>query len=171
MKLQEYTQNFLQGEEDADGFSLNPYQFKGEKMGLIRKVEDFSTYKQNMTSAELLRIVALEKELTPSEQLVILGTEKYLVGSFDMSESISYSKLQSEYRDVLKDNPNITFSELVSKYNIIQKILDFLQISTDVSSISYKQWKYLLWTLQKNYVFTSTDDSDYINQMSPFFFV
>lgn len=141
-------------------------------MSMISKVDDIDAYKKKMTEAELIRLQALEKELAPSEELVMIGKEYFLIGSFDMSKSVEYSKLQGEYREILKTNPNITFEEMLSgDDNIIKKIIKFLEIDVDVSTITYKQWKYLLWVISKNYVFTSTDDSDYINSMSPFFFV
>lgn len=141
-------------------------------MGMISKVDDIAAYKQKMTEAELLKFQAIEKELTPSEDIVMMGKEYFLIGSFDMSKSVEYSKLQNEYREILRANPNVTFEEMISgDNNIIKKIINFLELDVDISTISYKQWKYLLWVISKNYIFTSTDDSDYINSMSPFFFV
>lgn len=44
-------------------------------MGLIKKVDDVNAFKENLTEAELAKMVALDKELSPSRDMVKLGTE------------------------------------------------------------------------------------------------
>lgn len=89
-----------------------------------------------------------------------------------MTACTEFSKFQAAYRDTLRANPNITFDELLQgEDSIIHKIVTFLNIDVDVSSITYKQFKYLMSIITKNYVFTTGEDAEYINSMTPFFFV
>lgn len=89
-----------------------------------------------------------------------------------MTKNIDFSKFQSEYREILKANPTTTFEDLLrGEDSIVKRILKFLDIEVDASVISYKQFKYLMWVITKQYVFTGGEDSDYINSMTPFFFV
>ena len=89
-----------------------------------------------------------------------------------MSDIIEFSKFQSDYRELLRANPNITFEELMrGEGNIVKKILDFLKLGVQIDEITYKQFKYLMWVITKQYIFTQGDESEYINQITPFFFV
>lgn len=89
-----------------------------------------------------------------------------------MSSSLSFSKFQSEYREIIRKNPNVTFEELLSgEDSIVCKILNFFDIDIDPKDVTYRQFKYLMWVITKNYVFTSIEDSNNINAMTPFFFV
>jgi hypothetical protein len=146
---------------------------RGEfNMGLIKKVTDKDEFKAQMTAAQLMKIEALEKELAPSSEPVMLGNEWYTIDSFDMSNNIEFSKFQTEYREILKANPKITFEELLQgEDSIVKRIILFLGIDIEPEEITYKQFKYLMWVISKQYLFTTGDDQDYINQMTPFFFV
>ncbi len=141
-------------------------------MGLIKKIDNIEEFKSRMTEAEIMKMTALEKELAPSEEPVMLGSDWYTISSFDMTKNIEFSKFQAEYREILKTNPTVTFDELLSgEDSIVWRILKFLEIDVDATVISYKQFKYLMWVITKQYVFTAGEDSDYINSMTPFFFV
>lgn len=141
-------------------------------MGLITKIDNMDEFKARLSEAEIAKMVALEKELAPSADPVMLGSDWFAIASFDMTKNIEFSKFQAEYREILKANPTITFNELLSGENsIVKRIIAFLEIDIDSTVISYKQFKYLMWVITKQYVFTAGEDSDYINSMTPFFFV
>lgn len=141
-------------------------------MGLIKKIDNMDEFKSRMTEAEIAKMIALEKELAPADEPVMLGTEWFTITSFDMTKNIEFSKFQQEYREILKANPKITFNELLSgEDSIVKRIIAFLEIDINPSVISYKQFKYLMWVITKQYVFTVGEESDYINSMTPFFFV
>ena len=89
-----------------------------------------------------------------------------------MEQCADFSKFQQEYREVLRKTPNITFDELLrGEDSVVKKIIEFLKIDVDIKSITYKQFKYLMSIITKNYMFTQLEDSEYINSMTPFFFV
>lgn len=89
-----------------------------------------------------------------------------------MNQCAEFSIFQKEYREILRKTPDITFDELLrGEDSVVKKIIQFLKIEIDISSISFKQFKYLMWIITKNYIFTSGDDAEVINQMTPFFFV
>lgn len=140
-------------------------------MGLIKKIERDKAF-EIMNDDQKSKFEVLEKELKPSSEFVVLGDDVFEVTSFDIKNNIAFSKLQQEYRDIVKANPNITFHELVEgENNVVGRILGFLGIETEVTNITFKQFKYLMWVIAKNYVFTEIGESNFINQMTPFFFI
>lgn len=44
-------------------------------MGLIKKVDDITTFKEKMTQAEIIRMAVLDRELSPSNEIVKLGSD------------------------------------------------------------------------------------------------
>lgn len=141
-------------------------------MGFITKIDKLDEFKKGMTAAEIARMAILERELSPTVEMVKLGADWFQIQSFDMDECAEFSKFQHEYREILRKTPNITFDELLrGEDNVVKKIIQFLKIDVEVADISYKQFKYLMAIITKNYMFTSLEDSEYINSMTPFFFV
>lgn len=44
-------------------------------MGLITKIDNLEEFKSRLTDAEITKMIALEKELAPSNELVMLGSD------------------------------------------------------------------------------------------------
>jgi hypothetical protein len=141
-------------------------------MGLITKIENIEEYKTSLDAFDLVKIDTLDRELNPKGEMVLLGKTWFLVEPFNMKSSIEFSKFQAEYREILKANPEITFEEMLKGDNsIVKRIIGFLGIEIDSSEISWKQFKYLIWIISKQYTFTGMDDSESINAITPFWLV
>lgn len=141
-------------------------------MGLITKIENIEEYKGNLDTIDLVKMDTLDRELNPKGEMVILGKDYFLVEPFNMKSSIEFSKFQAEYREILKANPEITFEEMLKGENsIVKRIITFLGIEIDASEISWKQFKWLIWVISKQYTFSSVEESESVNAITPFWLV
>jgi len=141
-------------------------------MGLISKIENVEEYKSTLVQADLFKMDSLERELNPKSEPVMLGNSWFAIEPFDMTSSIEFSKFQSEYRETLRGNPAITFEEMLKGDNsLVKRIISFLGIDIDIADISWKQFKYLIWVISKQYTFVGVDDSESINAITPFWLV
>jgi hypothetical protein len=143
-----------------------------QKMSLITKVDPEKL--KNISLEEQKRLEILKKELSPKSEFVILGEDVFEIEPFGIESNLEFSKFQQEYRKIVQENPQTTFEELMKEEkdkNIVAKVLAFLNIDVDTSLVTFKQFKYLMWVIAKNYVFTEISESGYVNSMSPFFFI
>ena len=141
-------------------------------MGLITKIESMEDYRLTLAQVDLFKMDSLEKELNPKSEPVMLGRLWFSIEPFDMTSSIEFSKFQAEYRETLRGNPSITFEEMLKGDNsLVKRIIDFLGIDIEITEISWKQFKYLIWVISKQYTFVGVDDSESINAITPFWLV
>lgn len=150
----------------------NKLKIGEQKMSLITKVDPEKL--KNISLEDQKRLEILKKELSPKSEFVILGEDVFEIEPFGIESNLEFSKFQQEYRKIVQENPQTTFEELMREEkdkNIVAKVLAFLNIDVDTTLVTFKQFKYLMWVIAKNYVFTEISESGYVNSMSPFFFI
>jgi len=124
-----------------------------------------------LTNEEREKLNLIQSELGSGVEYVILGQETYAIGDFAIKDALDFAPLQEKWRKVIADSPNATMADLLqsSEHNLIQDVLEFLGIDVDPSTVTMKQFKWLMWIIaKKNYIFTELPDSHLVNVFHPF---